>query len=184
MLNAIFERMFRKQEELTGESADFVRDLRRVAPGGFWRFALFTPMANYRRALPPEAYAVAKIAAAHSEDCGPCLQTTVNLATQAGVSNAIIRAAVTGDADAMDERTGAAYAFARAVCAHDVLSEDLRPKLVEWWGEAGVAELALAIAASRLFPTLKRGLGHGQTCQRVTVGHETLHVTAPAQDAA
>jgi hypothetical protein len=184
MFNALLERMFRKQEQRTGESADFVRDLYRAAPGGFWRFALFTPMAQYRRVLPAEALAVAKIAAAHSEDCGPCLQTTVNLATQAGVNDLIIRAAVTGDVAAMDERTGTAYAFARAVCAHDIVSEELRPRLISWWGEAGVAELALTIAASRLFPTLKRGLGHGQTCQRVTVGKETLAVTAPAQHAA
>tara|TARA_R110000868_G_scaffold42158_4_gene142995 strand:+ start:258 stop:809 length:552 start_codon:yes stop_codon:yes gene_type:complete len=183
MLNTLLERMFKAQERVTGESADFVRDLRRASPGGFWRFAFFTPMASYRRALPVEAYAVAKIAASHAEDCGPCLQTTVNLAKADGVSDQIIRAAVLGDVAAMDERTGTAFAFARAVCAHDFASEELRPKLVAWWGEAGVAELSLAICSSRLFPTLKRGLGHGQACQRIVVGAETLHVAAPARAA-
>jgi hypothetical protein len=176
MFNAILERMLRKQEAMTGESADFIRDLRRASPGGFWRFVLFTPMARYRRVLPVEARAVAAIAASHSEDCGPCLQTTVNLATSEGVPPHIIRAAVQGDVAAMDERTGTAFAFARAVCAHDIVSEELRPKLIEWWGETGVAELSLAICASRLFPTLKRGLGHGAACQRVVVGQETLQV--------
>jgi hypothetical protein len=184
MFNALFELLFRKQEQVTGESTDFLRDLRRASPGGMWRFVFFIPMARYRRALPVEAYAVARIAAAHSEDCGPCLQTTVNLAKGEGVSDMIIRAAVLGDLAAMDERTGAAFAFARAVCAHDLASEELRPKLIEWWGEEAVAELALAICAARLFPTLKRGLGHGQACQRVTVGKETLLVSAPAQHAA
>lgn len=184
MLNMLLERLFKTQERVNGESADFVRDLRRASPGGFWRFAFFTPMASYRRVLPVEAYAVAKIAAAHAEDCGPCLQTTVNLAKADGVSDAIIRAAVLGDLNAMDERTGAAFAFARAVCARDFTSEDLRPKLIAWWGEAGIAELSLAICASRLFPTLKRGLGHAQTCQRIVVGKETLQVTAPNAHAA
>ena len=184
MLNVLLERLFKTQERVTGESMDFVRDLRRTAPGGFWRFALFTPMASYRRALPVEAYAVAKIAAAHAEDCGPCLQTTVNLAQADGVSDTIIRAAVLGDINAMDERTGAAFAFARAICARDFPSEDLRPKLLAWWGEAGLAELSLAICSSRLFPTLKRGLGHAQSCQRVIVGMETLQVTAPNAHAA
>lgn len=184
MLNALLERLFKKQEEVTGESMDFVRDLRLASPGGFWRFAFFAPMASYRRILPVEAYAVAKIAASHSEDCGPCLQTTVNLAKAEGVSDTIIRAAVLGDTSAMDERTGTAYAFARAVCMHDFKSEELRPKLIEWWGEPGVAELSLAICASRLFPTLKRGLGHGAACQRVVVGKETLSVNALDQNAA
>lgn len=184
MLNAWLEKQFAKMEKQTGESADFARDLRRASPGGFWRFVFFTPMANYRRAVPVEAYGVAKIAASHSEDCGPCLQTTVNLARADGVSDAIIRAAVLGDAGAMDERTGTAFRFARAVCARDLEAEELRPKLIEWWGEAAVAELALAICASRLFPTLKRGLGHGEACMRVTVGRETLAVGAPARKVA
>lgn len=184
MFKALLERMFAKQERLTGESADYIRDLHHAAPGGFWRFALFTPMANYRRALPKEAYAVAKIAASHSEDCGPCLQTTVNLATAAGVHPQIIRAAVTGDTSGMDERTATAFLFARAVCNHDFAAEELRPKLIEWWGEAGVAELSLAICSSRLFPMLKRGLGHGAACQRVTIGQETLQVGAADAHAA
>ncbi len=184
MFNAILERIFFKQEAVTGESADFIRDLHRATPGGFWRFVLFMPMANFRRALPADAYAVAKIAASHSEDCGPCLQTTVNLATAAGVHAQTIRAAVLGEVTAMDERTGTAFAFARAICAHDIVSEELRPRLVEWWGEAGVAELSLAICAARLFPTLKRGLGHSAACQRVRVGQETLSVGAPDAHAA
>ena len=184
MLDHLLERLFAKQEHVTGESMDFVRDLRRASKGGFWRFAGFTPMASYCRALPHDAYAVAKIAAAKSEDCGPCLQTTVNLARHDGVDDAVIRAAVTGDMRDMDERIATAYAFAIAVCEKDMASEALRPKLLSWWGEAGLAELALAICASRLFPTLKRGLGHAQACQRISIGRETLVVSSPAQQVA
>lgn len=174
MFKTLIERSLRKQERRTGESADFMRDIYGTAPGGFWRFVFFTPMAQYRKALPVEAYAVAKIAAAHSEDCGPCLQTCVNLATEAGVSPAIIRAAVTGDIAAMDERTRTAFEFAQAVCAHDLRSEELRPQIEAWWGKAATVELAFAIASSRLFPTVKRAMGHGQACSRVTIGRETV----------
>ena len=135
MLKALLERGFRKQEEVTGESADFVRDMYNAAPGGFWRFALFTPMAQYRKVLPKEAYAVAKIAAGHSEDCGPCLQTCVNLAVAAGVAPEIVRAAVTGETGAMDERTRVVYEFAQAVCAHDIRSEELRTSDREMVGQ-------------------------------------------------
>lgn len=184
MLKPLLERMFRKQEEVTGESADFVRDMYEGAPGGFWRFALFTPMSHYRKVLPKEAYAVAKIAAGHSEDCGPCLQTCVNLSLADGVAPEIIRAAVTGDTRAMDERTRTAFEFAQAVCAHDIRSEELRPQIEQWWGKAGTVELALVIASSRLYPTVKRALGHGQACLRVTIGSETVQAPLAARDAA
>lgn len=184
MLKALLERGFRKQEEVTGESADFVRDMYNAAPGGFWRFALFTPMAQYRKVLPKEAYAVAKIAAGHSEDCGPCLQTCVNLAVAAGVAPEIVRAAVTGETGAMDERTRVVYEFAQAVCAHDIRSEELRTLIEKWWGKAATVELALVIASSRLFPTVKRALGHGQACSRVTIGHETVQAGIAAPQAA
>jgi alkylhydroperoxidase family enzyme len=184
MLKILVERMMRKQEAMTGESADFVRDVYNVAPGGFWRFAMFTPMSHYRKVLPREAYAVAKIAAGHSEDCGPCLQTCVNLALADGVSPEIVRAAVTGDTAAMDERTRTAFEFAVAVCARDIRSEELRPLIEKWWGKAATVELALVIASSRVFPMLKRALGHGQACLRVTIGHETVHAELAAPRAA
>lgn len=184
MLKTFLERNFRKMEQVTGESADFVRDIYAGAPGGFWRFAMFTPMSHYRKVLPKEAYAVAKIAAGHSEDCGPCLQTCVNLAIADGVAPEIVRAAVTGDTRAMDERTRTAFEFAQAVCNRDIRSEELRPLIEKWWGKAGTVELALVIASSRLFPTVKRALGHGQACLRVTIGSETVRAEIAAQQAA
>jgi hypothetical protein len=41
MLKNITGRLIRKQEEVTGESADFMRDLYEGSPRGFWRFILF-----------------------------------------------------------------------------------------------------------------------------------------------
>ncbi|MCE9651365.1 MAG: hypothetical protein K8R18_17225 [Parvibaculum sp.] len=184
MLKPLLERMFRKQEQLTGESADFIREMYDAAPGGFWRFAMFMPMSRYRRALPKEARVAAGIAAVHSEDCGPCLQTGINLALADGVAPEIIRAAVAGDTAAMDERTRTAFEFAQAICARDIRSEELRPLIEKWWGKAATVELALTIASARTFPTVKRVLGHGQACLRVTIGHETVHAELAAPRAA
>lgn len=184
MLKAFVERSLSRQEELTGEPADFLRDLYAAAPGGFWRFALFVPMSRYRKCLPPEAHAVACIAAVHAEDCGPCLQTVVNLASTAGVSTALIRAAVTRDLAAMDERIRTVFEFAEAIAARDFSSEELRPRIEGWWGKAAVAELALAIASTRVFPTVKRVMGYGQACSRVAIGAETVRAELAAPKAA
>lgn len=128
MLKAFVERSLRRQEQIAGEPTDFLRDVYTAAPGGFWRFALFIPMSRYRKRLPVEARAVASIAAVHAEDCGPCLQTVVNLASAAG----------------------------------DIRSEELRPLIESWWGKASIAELALAITSTRVFPTVKRVMAMGR----------------------
>jgi len=119
MLKAFVEKSLRRQEEITGEPTDFLRDIYEAAPGGFWRFALFVPMSRYSKRLPIEAYAVARIAAVHAEDCGPCLQTVVNMASSAGVPVDILRAAVMRDLGAMDERTRTVFEFAEAIAARD-----------------------------------------------------------------
>lgn len=174
MLKGIIERMIRKQEIATGESADFLRDMYGAAPAGFWRFALFVPMSRFRTALPLDAACAVRIAAVHAEDCGPCLQTVINLSLAAGASPEVLRAAVAGDLAAMDERTRTAFEFARAIAARDIHAEDLRPVIERWWGKAGITEIALAIASTRVFPTVKRAMGYAQACQRVVIeGEET-----------
>ncbi len=101
-----------------------------------------------------------------------------------GVSPQIIRAAVTRDLAAMDERTRTAFEFAGTVVARDIRSEELRPLIELWWGTAGTVELALVIAATRVFPTAKRALAHGQACSRVVIGHETVRADLQSPQAA
>ena len=174
MLNAFVARFLRQQEERTGEPVDYLRDLYEAAPGGFWRFVFFTPMSRFGKCLPPDALAVARIAAVHAEDCGPCLQIVVNLTTAAGVPAHVLRAAVTRNLSAMDERTRTVFEFAEAIVHRDIRSEELRPLIENWWGKAAIADLALTIASTRVFPTMKRVMGYGQACSRVTIGQETI----------
>ncbi|MBI1261627.1 MAG: hypothetical protein GC184_07865 [Rhizobiales bacterium] len=180
MLNRLFERMIRKTEKQTGESADYLRDISAAAPSAFWRFLAFTPLSQHRGPLPLNAACAARIAAIHAEDCGPCLQITINLALAAGANPDLLRAAVNGDLEAMDADSRLAFRFAEAIAKRDLQSEDLRPDIEARWGKAGLAELALAIASVRVYPTLKRTMGYGQACQRVHIEKETLDATLPA----
>ena len=63
MLKNTIERLIRRQEAITGESADFMRDLHAGSPSGFWRFALFVPMSRHRGTLPLNAACAVRIAA-------------------------------------------------------------------------------------------------------------------------
>lgn len=39
--------------------------------------------------------------------------------------------------------------------------------------KAGLTEIALAVAATRVFPTVKRAMDYGEACLRVTIARET-----------
>lgn len=179
MLKQLVARMIRSQEKATGESADYLRDLYTASPGGFWRFVMFLPMARQQGALPRPAAVAARIAAIHAEDCGPCLQTVVNMSLAAGASRELLAAAVAGDLDAMGHEARLAYEFADAIVHRDPRAEELRPEIEALWGKQGISELALAIASTRVFPTIKRTMGYAQACHRVTIGREVLDATLP-----
>ena len=66
--------------------------------------------------------------------------------------------------------------FTQAVLRHDAGADELRDHIVQRWGRRALVTLALAITGSRLYPTLKYALGHGQACMRVRVGGADLPV--------
>jgi hypothetical protein len=44
------------------------------------------------------------------------------------------------------------------------------------YGERGLISLAFSVTTARMFPTLKRGVGHGAVCARVVIKNETIAV--------
>lgn len=70
----------------------------------------------------------------------------------------------------MGQDAAIAWRFARATLDRDLPTADrLREEIVARWGERGLAAIALALTAARLYPTLKFALGYGGTCARVIV---------------
>lgn len=168
MLRWFLHRKLNSEEKKLGESVDYLRHVVDVSPGAFLRFTSILPFANSRKVLPADAWYVAQIAAVGHEDCGTCLQITVNLARQAGVDPELLRAALAGDLDAMSREMADVLRFAQTVVeAGD--DEDLRDTLRNRYGERGLIELAYAIAAGRIPPTVKRALGYAKSCSVVPV---------------
>jgi putative copper export protein len=60
--------------------------------------------------------------------------------------------------------------FTRATLAHDPAADEYREAIVKRWGRLALVSLAFAIAAARIYPTVKYALGHGKACTRVVVG--------------
>jgi alkylhydroperoxidase family enzyme len=157
------------QERFTGVSADYLRHIARTSLPAFRRFARFFPLSRYRKALPADAAAVAKIVATRDEDCGTCVQIQVNLAKKAGVPADILRAAVNARPDDLPPDLADVYRFTVGVVEATGEEDALRDRLRARYGEEGLVELALAISSCRVYPITKRALGYATSCARVEI---------------
>ncbi len=170
---AVFERTF---DYDTG----YLRELLDASWSGFMRFAPVMKMAKHREDVPLDAWYAAKLAATVSEDCGPCTQLVARMAEADGISHQTLRAILEDDERTMSADAALALRFARAVLAHDAQADELRGQIAARWCEKAVATLALVIAASRVFPTMKYALGHGKTCSRIHIGDVDIRPTMAA----
>lgn len=159
----------RSAEKKTGEPLDYLREMFDHAPGAFWQFVKVAKASGYRSKLPPAAFHVARLVTIRIQDCGPCLQTCVNLAKADGVEPAILKAALAGHHDELPEALGDVARFSEAVTGNTGEAENYRDRLRSVFGDEAMVELALAITLCQTFPILKRGLGHAKSCSLVKV---------------
>jgi hypothetical protein len=161
-----------------GYDVGYALELLDTSRKGFLHYARVSGMANHRDGVPPEPWYAAKLAAVRAEDCGPCTQLVVDMAREAGVADAVLRAVLREDFDALGPDAALAVRYARAAIAHAPDLPAWKDQVQRRWGERGLASLALTITATRMFPMLKYALGHGQACQRVQVGAEAIQPAA------
>jgi len=178
MLRWFFRRKLDSEEKRLGESMDYLRHVVEVSPMAFLRFASIMPFANSRSQLPADAWYVAQLTALKYEDCGPCLQITVNLAQQNGVDPLVIRAVIDDDCSCLKDDLRVVFDFTQSVMNHaddDELRENLRSR----YGERGLIEMSYAIAAGRIPPTVKRVLGYAKSCKAVSINIDEPEATKP-----
>ncbi|HLL72722.1 MAG TPA: hypothetical protein VK363_14865 [Pyrinomonadaceae bacterium] len=165
----ILKRLDTEERRLGGVSIDYLRHIARTSLPAFFKFALFTPLAAHRRSLPADAYHVARIVATQHEDCGTCVQIEVNLARAHGVSADVLRAAVRRRPEELPAELVVVYRFALSVVEAEGAEGEWRERVRAHYGEEALVEMALAIAAARVFPTTKRALGYATSCALVRV---------------
>lgn len=140
----------------------YLEELMDDSPGAFQAFEAAMGMGRFQKTAPDELLMIAKIAAMREQDCGPCTLLGVKMAREKGLPEALIRGALHGKGLTADQRD--VYDYARGVAANEELDPELLPRLQARWGREVVAELALNIVSTRLYPTMKRALGHAQSC--------------------
>jgi len=163
----------------------YMRDIIDASPRAAWQFSRAAALGHFRRDVPIEPWYTASITAVRHEDCGPCTQLGVTMAERAGVSPAVLRAVLADNPDAMPPDVALVWKFTRATLAHDAAADAYREAIVKRWGQLALVSVAFAIAAARIYPTVKYALGHGKACTRIVVGGKPVlldhgRVPAPA----
>ena len=172
MLRALLRRSIDAMETKYAYDAGYLREVLAVSPWTLLKFGMVATLGRGRRA-PAEATAAAGLVGTLAEDCGPCTQIGVDIATEHGVSPVVLRAILAGDEAAMGDAAALAWRFARASLARDMPACDpLREEIVRRWGPGGLVDIAMALTTARMYPTLKYAMGHGKTCSRVVVASE------------
>jgi alkylhydroperoxidase family enzyme len=164
MLRALILRKLNSVERELGESVDYIRHMVRTSLPATLAFLKVMGMASHRRKLPVQPWHVAQIVATRSEDCGSCVQIAVNMAHKGGVPAGVLQAVLDGRPQDLPADLALAYRFTEAVCTQAATADALREEARTRWGEVGLVELSLAIAASKVFPTAKRVLGYAKSC--------------------
>lgn len=158
------ERRLRAVERTQGISLAYLRGMLRVSPPHFLAFMKVMPLARFRRALPAEAYHLARIVTARHEDCGTWMAMEVHLATRAGVSAALIHTILDEAPCALPPDLAEVYFFAQAVATGSGEEDLWREAIFRRYGDIGIVELSMAIAISRLFPTVSHAMGYAAPC--------------------
>jgi hypothetical protein len=183
MLRFFLTRWLDGFEKTFNYDASYMRHVLRVSPASLLKFSLGSQACD-RKAAPAEALIAAGLVGTMLEDCGPCTQVGVDIATANGVDPKVLRAILAGDEQAMGETAALAYRFAKASLARDMETCDpLRDEIVRRWGEQALVAIGLSLVASRMYPTLKYALGYGKACSRVVVAGEAVAPHPVAQPA-
>ena len=163
MYKKIAHWMTRKFEKRYNYDGTYMHELLEDSLGGFKAFQKFMPMSQYREKCPGDVYFTAKLMAMQEADCGSCLALNVKMAVEAGMSRKLV-SGILNDQGELPEALEDVRNFARAVASAGSIDPDLLERIRRRYGRTAVAELALAIASARIFPTLKRSFGYAQSC--------------------
>ena len=174
MLTWIMRRGLRAFERQWDYDASYMHAMIDADPRAALKFIRATSLGKYRRDVPADVLAAAKITAVRQEDCGPCTQLAVTMAEREGVDPKVLSAVLMGDPAAMPPDVALAWRFTRATLAHDPEADRYREEIVTRWGPRALVSLGFAIVAARMYPTMKYAMGHGKACTRVVVGGAPL----------
>jgi len=142
---------------------NYMRKLASAAPDAFETFINFLPMGRVGNSIPADILWVVKISAMLTEDCGACVQLNIKMAIEAGVDTSLLKDVITRP-EHLKQDYKLAFDFAHAIARNTEDQEELINKMNVTYTKQQIAELSLAIASTKIYPTIKRALGEFKSC--------------------
>ena len=148
---------------MTGEREPYLADLAQAGGFAVEKFQHAMVLTGHRHHAPVDLVHMARLGSIRAEDCGPCVEIVREMALADGLDADRVRNALIGRPDsAEDER---AFVFGGAIASGDaLLADELGAQIEALYGRNVRTEMTLAAASGRLFPAIKRGLGHATSC--------------------
>ena len=162
----IIKRSINSFEKKTGYDTSYMREMADVSPLLAFQFSKFIKLNNYRRETPRDEMFIAKIAAMKTEDCGTCLQLNINFALWEGMNKQYVVDAVQKPEN-LPKNLKLIYDFSHKVATNSEDIEKLSEKVESLYGRDVLVELSVAIATTRVYPAIKRGLGYAKSCSLI-----------------
>ena len=176
MIRWILERGIRSFGRKYQYDVSYMLDVLDVSTSAGAKLAFFPKYMGPKQAR--DVVAGAYLASTLDGDCGPCAQLVVDMWASAGTSTDALRACVEGRSDEAGD-TGLGYRFAQAAITGLPEADNLAIEIADKYGKQAQVAASFAAATGRFYPVFKRGMGHGQTCQRLVFdGQEELVIRA------
>jgi hypothetical protein len=179
MLKRIIEGQLSKFETEWDYSMDYMREVLALGPGVLARFHKATELGEYCEGVSPAAALGAKLVGVMAGDCGPCVQLVADMGLRQGVPPEAIVAVLEGRFEDLPEDMRLPVEFARALVSRTDDLPELRERMRETHGSAGLVTVAYCVINAGMYPTLKYALGHGHACEKVKVGEALVIPGAP-----
>lgn len=165
----MIETIIRRAEREIRVSLDYLREIARHSRSAFWKLLLMRPVLTHRKSLPVAMWHAARIAVTQRADCGTCVQAAVNQAINDGVDAKLLEAIVRRDPHLSSEVREIITFVEASLDGAEEIAAPLRARVAEQYGQAALVDLALGVATTQVFPTLKKVLGVATSCSLVRV---------------
>lgn len=180
MLRSWLHRRIGRLERAYGYDATYLQEVAEVSVPAILKFGLFQIMAYHHQDLPRDLGFAARMAATLSEDCGPCTQLVVDMALEAGMAAETVAALMRGDLARAGDEAALGFRYGMAVAANTPEAVALAEGVERRYGKRALVSLAYGVASARVYPALKRGLGHGAACTRIRVAEDDIAIARAA----
>lgn len=168
MLRWLLHKMTRQFEARYQYNGDYMHQIYDISASAGIRLSVLPLLSQYRGPN-VDVWAGAALASVLDGDCGPCAQLVMDMALEAGANADHLGRCVQGNA-ADAATVGLGFRFAQAAINDLPDASDLREEIVARHGEKASVAAAYAAATSRVYPVLKRALGHGSACSALNIG--------------